>query len=1131
MLFYVLAAVAIIVALLLTWAAGLLAGLSGLGLLIVRAVLLLLGLLIGWLLLRRRSRREVEGGKTPEGTAVDDIVREAERKLAASPRSGAKRLSRLPLLYVLGDANSAKTTGVLKSGLEPELLAGEIYRDKDVVPTSVANIWFTADAAIVEAGSSMRTNPMLWSRLILRTRPVTYRAAFSADAPFRAAVVCISCEQLMQARTTESLQAAATLAGDRLRQLARQLGTHLPTYVLLTKLDRVPGFAEFVRNLSVDEGSQLLGAAPVTVPVSTGFYAEQAAAAISSAYDALVFSLASARLDLLGRESDPARLGEVYEFPREMRKLRNHLTTYLVELVRPSHLNSNPYLRGFYFTGVRALIQQAAAPVALTPRTAAPVDPGATFVFSVQQAGRTVTPEPLASNVTEKIAQWTFLPRFFSLTVLADTDALSGTSKTNHAALFRRVLYGSCAALLLIFLGLLTVSYVNNAALERSIESASASLDSLPLDQGVLASSEQLNLLDRLRADVVQLADYHQHGAPVMYRWGLYRGDVLLGPARRLYFQHFRDLLLNRTQGNLVASFRTLPTMSAPGADYNGPYAALRAYLITTSFPNRATSDLAPVLRKYWENGAAVSDGNQRELAQRQFDFYARTLPVESPFNIPPEAEPVSHARVYLSKFGDVARIYQMMVTAAQKVGPSINFNHDYPHSADTVIEPHIIATAFTKPGFAFMHDALTHPDTYFRGEAWVLGDQAPPSIELASLKKELGDRYEKDYVAQWSGFLRDATVVHYRDLRDAGTKLNVLSGNDSPLLALIHTVSLHTAVADPQISGLFQAPQMLVPGSNAEQYIGANNKSYVDALLKLDVEINKVADAPAGGGDAAAATSITTAASDARMAARENAETFSNDSAGNSKATQALMLEPITSAEALLHGLGSSAVNAAGKSFCSAFSDVFAKAPFNARSGVEASPAEVTQVLQPVTGSLWQFYNANLKSLLTQQGTEYAVVANAPMQVNPAFLVFFNRVAKMSRTFFPSGATSPTLTFTLRNLPTPDIQSTVIKVDAQSLNNEETSKQFTWSSQTAQSASLIANTVPADFHGTWAVFKLFGKAHAQRNGEGYELDFPLEVANTPSSRFARFEVSGAGAEILVPGALTVPHCVAPVAR
>jgi type VI secretion system protein ImpL len=1140
MLAYILAAVVAVLALVLIFLAGHIAAATGIPVSIITLLILALavGAIVAILLLRKKlgAKTTGAGSKSPEAGSLDDLLREAEGKLAASQRTSAKSLRNLPLLYILGDENTAKTTAVLKSGLEPELLAGQIYRDKDVIPTPLANIWFTEKAAIVEAGQAIRKDAALWTRLIARTRPAAARSAFGAGAPFRAAVVCVTCDQFLSSQTTEQAQAAAAQIGERLRELARLNGTQLPVYVLLTKVDRVPGFADYVRNLSFDEGTQLLGVAPPAVPTSG--YVETATGVVSAAYDELVFSLASARLDLLARENEAARLGLAYEFPRELRRFRNQLTSYLVELTRPSHLDVNPYLRGFYFTGVRAQMRQQTVSSPVAAQQAEQFDPNATSVFSVQRTPAPAPRQPAYSTTTEKVAQWTFLNRFFPHTILEDKSALANTAKTNHATLFRRVLYGTLAAILLIYLGLLTISYFNNAALERQIESASSALASSPSNSGVMASSEQLALLDSLRLRLLQLEDYRVNGAPTMYRWGLYRGDLLLDPARKIYFNHFRGLLLNRTQSAIVTTLDALPAAPPPGAEYNGTYNALRGYLITTSHPEKSKADfLTPVLLQFWQAGAPAPSADQLQLAQKQFDFYANELPVQNPYNIQPTAQTVTHARSYLASFGGIERIYQSMLTAAEKAGPAINFNAQHPHSAETVVEPHIIQSAFTKPGFAFMQDALAHPDRYFSGEAWVLGDQAPPSIDLGPVRQQLSARYISDYLAQWRAFLKDAQVVHYRDLKDAGARLTVLSGNNSPLLALLATISQNTTVANPDIANAFQAPQALVPGTSNEVYIGPSNKSYVDALLALNGAISGVVGNPAGASDPAAAMPISTAASAAHLAAQQSAQAFHIDPQAHADATTlALMEAPIASAEALVRGIGPAAANAGGKSFCAVYTALFAKVPFNPNGAVQASPAEITAVFQPGSGSLWQFYNSNLKAILVQQGSDYVQAPNAPMQVNPAFAHFFSRAAQVSQEFFPPGATGPSLTFVLRNLPSNGIQTLAIKVDSQSLTNTETSKQFNWTAQTASSASLTANTLPLQFSGPWSVFQLFAKGKSQKTGAGYELSFPLEVANTPvkgpdgTPVVAKFELSGPGADILAPGVLGALHCVPNVA-
>jgi len=96
---------------------------------------------------------------------------------------GAKTLDSLPLLYMLGETNSAKTTTILKSGLDPELLAGQVYRDQDIVATSITNIWYTNQCVIVDTGDAVRGSLPLWGKLVRRTRPKAYRSALGSRRP------------------------------------------------------------------------------------------------------------------------------------------------------------------------------------------------------------------------------------------------------------------------------------------------------------------------------------------------------------------------------------------------------------------------------------------------------------------------------------------------------------------------------------------------------------------------------------------------------------------------------------------------------------------------------------------------------------------------------------------------------------------------------------------------------------------------------------------------------------------------------------------------------------------------------------------------------------------------------------
>ena len=1081
-------------------------------------------------------------------STLDSLLRDATRKLAGAGRKGGT-LHTLPMLYLLGDTNAAKTTAVVRTGWNAELLAGEAMRDGEVCPTSILNLWYADGTLIAEAGAALRGDMAQLRRLFTQTRPGSMRTAFLGGAPLRAAVVAVSCERLLGANPGAELQALAGQTGEQLRELAKFLGTPVPVYVLFTKADRIPSFSAWARNLSSDEAGLLLGIASPDFAVSAGgTWAETASTTILHSYDGLLASLAATRLPLMARESDQPRAAESYEFPREMRKLRSALAAFLVELVRPSQLNASPLLRGFYFTGVRAhIVEQAVSdPAPLQTRT--PQDVGATQIFSALGA----SPPPAAAPafgqrvVAQKTAQWAFLPRFFPHAVLGDAAKLAaGTGSTRHGSLVQRLVYGTAAVLLLALLIALTVSWAHNHAFEQQTVAADQQLSQnearVGSGPGALATITELQDLDALRAQLVQLEAWKRDGAPLSYRWGLYHGNQMLEPARRAYFQHFRTLLLERTQNNLVQELGSLPSAPPQNADYNSTYSALRAYLITTSNPEKSTAAfLAPVLTQHWQNGATLVAADQQTLAQRQFAFYADELPIANPYSIQPQAGAVSHARTYLAGFGGFERIYQSMLTAAGKQAPSIDFNAQFPRSAETVVEPHTVLGAFTPAGYTFMQNALAHPDVYFRGEPWVLGDQAPPTIDPGPLKQQLASRYTADYLATWRAFLREAQVVRARSLADAGGKLAAVSGTNSPLLALFYTVSHNTAVPDKTISDAFQAPQLLVLPTAKDQYLGPGNKAYMDALLALRGSIQQVAANPAGASDPASAAPIAAAASAAHLAAQQTAQGFHIDAqAHTDTVTLALMEAPITSADGLVHGLGPAAANAGGKSFCSAFNSLMAKSPFNPGSAVQASPAEVTALLQPGSGQLWTFYNANLKSLLVQQGSVYGVAPNPPMQVNPAFLRFFNRVADLSATMFPPGAIGPSLTFVLHNMPTKGVQKAVLKVDAQTLSLGDAPKQFSWTAATAASASLTANDLPLSFTGPWAVFQMLNKAKVQHGSapNTYELSFALELANTPvrapdgTPIVVDYELSGPGASVLAPGALSGLRCVDTVAH
>src|ERR1017187_1084577 len=327
---------------------------------------------------------------------IDSLVREAERRLAAS-KQGA-RLGNLPIFFLVGDTGSTKTSVMVNAGLEPELLAGLVYRDNTLVPTRTANLWFSRRTIFVEAGGSVPSEPARWTRLIRKLQPRSSVVSQSAQAP-RAVLVCYDAETFTRPGAQESATAAARTLRARLGEMSQAFGINLPVYVLFTKMDRLPFFTEYVRNLTKEEAGQVLGA---TIPMrdvrAGGVYGEEQTARLTADFERLFRSLADARPEFLGRETDATKQPGAYEFPREFRKIRPAVVQFLVDICQPSQLTVGPFLRGFYFTGVRPIVINEVAPVAAVPQSQPGYGSaaGATGVF---KAGQEAQAPPAAPQV------------------------------------------------------------------------------------------------------------------------------------------------------------------------------------------------------------------------------------------------------------------------------------------------------------------------------------------------------------------------------------------------------------------------------------------------------------------------------------------------------------------------------------------------------------------------------------------------------------------------------------------------------------------------------------------------------------------------------------------------------------
>jgi type VI secretion system protein ImpL len=1035
---------------------------GGRGAWLLRIGLWILGLVAATcviLWLKRREAKKKPNSEDRPAKDLDFLAREASQKLPSAKFGRPAALGSFPLLFVIGPQQSGKSTTIVNSGLDVELLSGLVHQVNRVMPTETANFWLAVNTVLIEAGHAVWGDDAAWTRFCQHFRPPSLSAA-AAKLGSRGVLICISVKDLVASGGGDALTASARMINDRLNLLAKVLGVRLPVYVAFTKSNLLKYFEDYASNFTNDEALGPFGAAlPIIASGSAGGYLDFETRRLNEGFKNLFTALSEQRLVMLDREENPAKLSQIYQFPREFRKLQETVVRFLVELGRPKQTQVCIYLRGFYFTGVR--------PVSM-------VDP---------------------NGQTRRLPQWVFLTRFFKDVLFADRTALSTSTTSHKTKVIQRVLLGAATLCGLIMIGGWTISYFNNRDLQsRALEAAralGAAHGGSSLDCPTLASTDSLQRLDNVRAILQELrADRDER--PLMDRWWLYVGDRLYPEIRSVYFNGLSNVLLKGTKEAIVSYLNQRPTVAGVNDEYTGPYYALRAYLITTSNPDKSSPPLSQTLQAFW-HGACPVDDNRKKLVALQMDFYAEELKDYDPFPRASDPAVTEHARGYLNSMRGQQRVYQTLLNEANRKVPSIVFNRIYPGTEAAVLNGKEVPGAFTKDGWTIVQNGLRDARKLFEGESWVLGPGGAQGIDFASLEPQVRNRYVTDYIQQWKDYLGQTQIRHYTTSANAADKLKKFAEPRSPLLAAIYLASKHTAVDDETVRATFRPVQTVVdPKSDNYKWIGANNQPYMKALTGLQAQLEQLSHTPESAWDPIAAACRIDVAT-AKSAAVAFAQQAGSDVGNLADTVVNLMEAPIKSAEPFCEH-SPDAVNAAGKQFCGKIVALWEKYPFNP-AGRSASVNEFMAVFQRPNGDLWRYYQDNLSKLLVEQNGVFQANPASTLTVRQPFVTWFNRMMGLSTSL------TPQFTFTVQAHEGEGLKTTRLMIGGQGGPITSTPRKFNWPGESGRGVewTLEDSPTPQPYGGDWGVFDWFKDAewHA-RSATSYTVTWTLTLGGRP---------------------------------
>ena len=436
-------------------------------------------------------------------------------------------LHELPWYVFIGAPGSGKTTALINSGLHFVLGGEHGNAIKGVGGTRNCDWWFTAEAVLLDTAgryttqdSEQKVDAAAWTGFLDLLK------RFRTRQPLSGAIVTLSVFDLLRQSADERERYAVQVAA-RIRELYDQLGVQFPVYLLVTKMDLLAGFAEFLGELDRELRSQVWG---VTFHDLRGKPSTGLGAVFAAEFVQLERRLYGHLLDRLQQVRDQQRRSLVYSFPQEFSSI-GQLIAEFVDFAFGSTNGANPLLRGVYFTS--------------GTQEGTPIDRVLGTLARAFHLERKVLPPSLSSGKSY------FLTRLLREVMFREAG-LAGSDETRERRV-RLMALGATAAVAVLSIGVVllwAVSFFQNRSMIAEVSVRAAKLKQ---DIGSTAKSDAdlaavVALLNGMR-DLPTGYAARQAAVPLTQGFGLYQGDKVGDLAVRSYRNALRDVLLPKIAG------------------------------------------------------------------------------------------------------------------------------------------------------------------------------------------------------------------------------------------------------------------------------------------------------------------------------------------------------------------------------------------------------------------------------------------------------------------------------------------------------------------------------------------------------------------------------------------------------
>ncbi len=672
-----------------------------------------------------------------------------------------RRLKKLPWYLVLGHSQSGKKTFIANSGLyfaKPEHFGHEAQYYIQQFPDF--DWWFSEQAVLIDAMSYDHDSDISnWKKLLKLLKRERKRK------PLNGIILTLSLPELLILSNQQRQEFIQDIC-KYIRDLHDQFKCQVPVYSIFSKCDQVEGFLEFFNDLSKEELSQVWG---MTIPLNESSELVSVRKFFTTEYHALITQLRKRVLWALDTERNPRGRELIHAFPQQMQLFRKPIENFIVELFGATRYPNALQFRGVYFTS--------------GTQVGEPHD----FLFHAMSKKFQLVPP--AVQRPQRESECYFLRRLFFEVILSEASFLGDSEKSKRMRLFfyhtSRVLLP--AAVVLATTGMYS-GYQYNLA---NIKQINQDLTEYQQEADHITDTSSsittiLPLLSPLQHAHDLYTSQSHWSMHLLYESGSIKNTINDARNRflqNMYMPRVAALIENRLDNNI--------------GDPDLLYATLKGYLAFDANSKTTQNAIKPPMEYMWK-WHYLKQPQERSLLTQYLN-----LALQQPIaKLPVDRDLINRIRAKLEAIIPSRRAYGLLILRAGVIAsPAIylpshvggNFSKIFNASYEKAYVPGL----YTKRGFneIFLNQygPISREVAEDNKDIGLSTDQDAPTDAL-QISKLLHIRYHHEYVQHWQKALDNIDVSPFNSLSDAIDKLNLLTGSQSPLPALLNIVYDNTS-------------------------------------------------------------------------------------------------------------------------------------------------------------------------------------------------------------------------------------------------------------------------------------------------------------------------------------------------